>query len=289
MSRYRIGVSDVLDQEGRDEILKAIADARVVARDVDQRLAALPAWAVAPDSPLGADVDRLTNAARARRENELAVMQIEARLSARGPVWASLSAGERAALDAWIGAIATQNDVLGKYMPTEAERNFRKVVLGLVGMGALFAPLLWTEDVDEKRKPLRPIRPPEWLVPGAPPPLPLPPPVMRPPGPPGALFRPPGMAPSVRPPLVGPPPAARPAFAPSAAPAAAVSPIELMRIPVPIPPFRGAGPGAGAAPTAPSPIQQVAPGVFRPVPGAVPGRPLAPLSAGPTTPVYPRR
>ncbi len=284
MRRFTMGANDVLDREGRDEILRSIAEARTIAGDVDMRLASLPAWVLAPGSPLGEDAKRLTDAARARRENEAAVFQIERRLSSPGPIWPLLSVEEKAALDAWIGAISAQNDVLGRYMPTETEKDIRKLILAAIGVTALFGPLFWTEDIEPKRKPLVPITPPEWLSPrprpGLPPLLPPPAPTVLPPAaavrPPLPPYRP--APPTARPPLAPPPPGAPVAAAP-------IRPEDLMRIPVPISPFQGVGPGAAAV----SPIREVSPGVFRPASGAVPAaRPLAPLSVGPGTPVYPR-
>lgn len=261
MRRFWLG-EDVLDQESRNAILKAIGEARAVARDVDTRLAALPGWALAPDSPLGEDRQRLLDATQVRRANEPAVTGIEQRLLAPSAMWPALSVDEKASLDAWIGAVAEQGDVLDKYLPSELTKDLRKLALLVIGMGSLFAPLLWTEEGPPGR-PILPFRFPDWPVPG----------IRRPPA-----FVPPTAAPPRAAPF-------RTLPAPTAAAAAA--------IPVPVAPFRpgGAppspfqrvGPAAAAPPLA---TVEIAPGVFRPAGMAPPGaRPIVP---GPHIPVYPR-
>lgn len=268
-----VGVNEVLERDGRDAILKAIADARSVARDVDARLGALPPWALAPGSPLGEDLQRLTDAAQIRQVSEVIITQLERRLSGPGPIWNILSADERKAFDAWIGAISVQNDILGKLMPSETEKDIQKVALFVIGLGALFSPLLWTEDAEPERKPIRPIRPPSWFAPSDRARIPMAPPA---PAPSTSVFRPSAFRPT-----------------PStvfqqrqAIPAASITSADLMKIQIPMNPFQGAGPVAAA------PIREVAPGVFRAAPRVATGRPLAPLGPpsgpGPSMPIYPR-
>lgn len=273
MMRFTVGANDVLDRDNRDAILKAIADARSVARDVDARLGALPPWVLAPGSPLGEDLKRLTDAAQIRRVNEVFIAHLERRLSAPGPIWPILSADEKKAFDAWIGAISAQNDILGKLMPSDTEKDIQKVALFVIGMGALFSPLLWTEDAEPGRKPIGPIRPPSWFAPNGRPHIPMAPPA---PAPTTSVFRPSTFRPT-----------------PSTffqqrqtAPTAQITSEDLMKIQIPVSPFQGAGPAAAA------PIREVAPGVFRAAPRVATGRPLAPLGPpsgpGPSMPIYPR-
>lgn len=271
--RFMVGVNDVLDRDSRDAVLKAIADARSVARDVDARLGALPPWALAPGSPLGEDLKRLTDASQIRQVNEVFVAQLERRLSGPGPIWTLLSVDEKKAFDAWIGAISVQNDILGKLMPSETEKDIQKVVLFVLGLGALFSPLLWTEDAEPERKPIGPIRPPSWFAPNGRPRIPMAPPA---PAPTTSVFRPTTFRPTSSTVFQQ-----RPAM-----PTAPITSADLMKIQIPVNPFQGTGPAAAA------PIREVAPGVFRAAPRVATGRPLAPLGPpsgpGPSMPVYPR-
>lgn len=293
MRRAALRANDeVLGQEARDELLRAIANARDVARDVDQRLSVLPPWALAPGSPLGDDRERLVAAATHRKTTGAVVAQLETRLSTAGPVWTLLSATEKNALDQWIGAISTQNDILGKYMPTETERDVRKLVLGAIGALALFAPLLWTEE-EPYHKPIGPVIPPPWLGPKPPPAAGIPGGRLpfRPAG--GPVPTPPPTAAAI--PFAPAAPAATPAIvripgAPPAMPrpgATTITPADLMRMPIPGSPFQGGGPGG--APPGTSTIQPIGPGIFRPTstPGTSTLTPLGPTPGG-GMPIYPR-
>lgn len=272
----------VLDLEARNSILKALADAKNVAKDVDVRLATLPAWAYAENSPLGADRQKLMDAARERQLAAPIVSQLETRLTVNGPIWANLSAMESQSLKSWIGAVATQGDILDKYMPTEGQKELRTFVLLGIGLGAIFGPLLFTQDVEPMRKPMHRLEPPDWLKDGRY----------------AAALPSAGMPPLQRLQIPLRTPAARigPSQAPAmpvARPGVPMTASDFSKIPVPVPnAFQGAGSAvapAAAPPVGPSPgIVQISPGVFRSAaPGAAsPGRP--PMGPGPHSPIYPR-
>lgn len=294
MRRAVLGV-DVLGQERRNEILRSIAAARGIAAEVDARIATLPAWALGPGSPLGQDRDRLVAAAEVRRSTQPVVAAVEARLAAPGPVWPGLTEAESQALQAWIGAISDQGDALDRYFMTRTEKDVMLVALLALGVGALFAPLLWTRDENGRRPRLSPPRP----MPTTPPSRFAP--VRRP-----AAFRPfpapstPEAAADIPIPAAVAPPLRPIREVRVPAPAGAPSPLREMRVPLappppaaparpsvpelsPAPPRSEPSPFRGIGPAAP-PIE-VSPGVFRssaPPMARPTGRP------GPHMPVYPR-
>lgn len=269
----------VLDLEARNNILQGLADAKNIAKEVDVRLASLPAWVYAENSPLGADRQKLLDAGRERQLAAPVVVHLETRLTVNGPIWADLSAMEAQALKSWMGAVATQGDILDKYMPSEGQKELRTFALLTIALGTLFGPLLFTEDVDPAYKPLRRLGPPDWLrdgrlVPNVSllPPLPATPRIQIPIRIPAS-----GSAPSM--------PLMRTGVPLTAA--------DFSRIQVPVAmPFQGSGP-AGTMPEggAASKLTQMSPGVFRagtpPGPSA-PGPSMRPLGPGPHMPIYPR-
>jgi len=173
MNARRLG-QNVLDRERRDDILKSIAEARAIAGEVDERVAALPAWAKAPGSPLGEDLQKLLDAGEQRKRVEPVVTRIEQRLSTGGPLWTVLTGEEKAAFDQWIAALAMQDSVLVKHAPTEWEKDVRRMVLLALSVGAIFSPLLWTEESGDARAGVFPLRFPQWHLPGTRPPMPPP-------------------------------------------------------------------------------------------------------------------
>ena len=264
----------VLDLEARNSILKSLTDAKNVAKEVDVRLATLPPWLYQDNSPLGEDRLKLQNAARDRQMAAPIVSQLEVRLAVNGPIWPDLTSLESQALTTWMGAVATQGDILDKYMPTEGQKELRTFVLLGVSLGAFLLPLILTDDAEPRRKPVKRFEPPDWmkdprLTPGIP----------------GAA------SPSrIQIPFRAPAAQNAPAM-PTYQPGVPMRASDFSRIPVPVgTPFQGSGPIPAAAAPGPATIEQVAPGVFRPT-GASPGAAspsMRPLGPGPHTPTYPR-
>lgn len=228
--RWNLGADgQPLDAEARERILNQIAQGREKQVLVTEQLTSLPSWAQAPFQE---EQKAFNDALKAFQDADPTVSALEKRLSTEpGPIWRNLSSQEEEALADWTKAADTMGGLVEKYFPSESLKDIRKIALLLLGVGAIFGPLLWTEDEGEARAKgwLRPLIPPTGPRPQAMPagPLPLPPGVLpfrpagAPPAPgvlrpavtsfaPGVALPPPGAVPGAVPPPTPTPRFARP-------------------------------------------------------------------------------
>jgi hypothetical protein len=231
---------DTIDAEARDRVLGRIAQGRENQVLITSKLGALPSWVTVPFQD---DQEAFNVAIKAFQEADPTVTALEHRLSSEpGPVWRNLSPQEEAALTNWTKSADTMASLVERHYPSDITKDIKNIALLLIGVGAIFGPLLWTSD-GESASDLFRLRP---LVPSGPRP-------MGPFGPvPTALPLPPGVLP-FRPPMAAPPPPGvlRPSVT-TFAPGMPIPPpgtIPGVPSPTPMPRFaRPLMPPAGAAP-----------------------------------------
>lgn len=175
-----------IDVEMHDRILAQIAAGREKQTHIIEVMSGLPSWAT---KPFEGDQDAFNAALKSFQAADPTVTALEQRLTNEpGPIWRNFTPEEETALANWTKAVDDMGAVVEKYFPSNIAKDLRNIVLLLVGVGAIFGPLLWTTDESEPRKfGIRPPLPPTGARPApAPGPLPLPPGVLpfRPPAPP---------------------------------------------------------------------------------------------------------
>ena len=145
MNTKRMG-EDFINQDRRDIILAGIREARGIARELDERAAAIPENLMGPDGPMKADANRYKEIIRNRAAFERQVVATEARLGNPGPMWPALTQAEQNGLENYIAIVDQQGAILDKYFPSRTSTDAQKIGLLAVGIGALFSPLLWESE-----------------------------------------------------------------------------------------------------------------------------------------------
>lgn len=205
MGMRRLGAAGVpINIDKRNDLLRQIASGRETQGVIQKRIAGIPAGYA---TPFGEDQATYEAALKTFSTSDPVVTALEARLTqSPGPYWTDLTQQESAAFPLWLQSMAQMDKVTGKYFPTVTELDIYKFVLAAIGIGAIFAPLFFTEDEEKVASKFsffpKPIVPKSMMrpapVPASQMPYRMP---LRPGGAPGTAYRPSGTPGFNRPPL----------------------------------------------------------------------------------------
>lgn len=142
-----------MDTEKRSVLLREIASGRSKEAEVAAALSVIPPEMTVP---FGKDQEAFNQALKAFQQNDPVVRQIDMRLTtSTGPYWKDLSQQERTALSIWSSSSGQMLSLVRKHFPSQTAKDFEKIILAVIGVGALVAPLFLTPNGDAPFFPIR--------------------------------------------------------------------------------------------------------------------------------------
>jgi hypothetical protein len=144
----------------RNQILRDIAYGRKLIADSNARIATVPAGR---PRPFEEDQAAYEASIVALRQTDPTVTTLETRLTVeQGPYWKDMTQQEIEALALWTEAAKQLNDLTSEHYPSPMEMDIKKAILMVIGVGAFFAPLLFTKEGGDVGFPFRVLpNPPE--------------------------------------------------------------------------------------------------------------------------------
>jgi hypothetical protein len=137
---------DPVTQDVRNQILRDIQYGRDLKAKADGRVAIIP---IGRTTPFSEDQARFEAAGTAYAQTEAGVRALENRLtSTSGPYWMDLTQAEKDNLALWLEAAKELDAVTYRHYPTSVETDVKKVVLLVIGVGAIFSPLIFSKSAD---------------------------------------------------------------------------------------------------------------------------------------------